>query len=235
MISYVAKPQPIKGVIFDFHATLVDARDPGDWIRAAQVRLGRPGPLPSSPEPADVDDLSAFMHRIWEHASVIDPASERDLSQAHHRDVFSRTVGQRSDVDPELIDALYAVMADQWVAFDDTLPVLRELKARGLRVALLSNIGLDIRPHLEQIGVADLVDRVVLSYEVGVVKPAPGIFQHALDMLGLAAGETLMVGDSWHADAGAAALGIRTLILPRTLGPVHGLDAVLRLVGETAS
>lgn len=39
-----------------------------------------------------------------------------------------------------------------------------------------------------------------------------------------------MVGDSWRDDAGAAALGIRTLLLPRTTGPVHGLDAVLRLV-----
>jgi FMN phosphatase YigB (HAD superfamily) len=39
-----------------------------------------------------------------------------------------------------------------------------------------------------------------------------------------------MVGDSWKDDAGAGALGIRTLILPRTRGRVHGLDAVLRLV-----
>lgn len=55
---------------------------------------------------------------------------------------------------------------------------------------------------------------------------------HALKRLGLHAGEVLMVGDNWRADAGAAALGIRTLILPRTTGTTHGLGAVLRLVGE---
>jgi FMN phosphatase YigB (HAD superfamily) len=39
-----------------------------------------------------------------------------------------------------------------------------------------------------------------------------------------------MVGDNPHDDAGAALLGIRTLLLPRTSGPRHGLDVVLRLV-----
>jgi hypothetical protein len=40
-----------------------------------------------------------------------------------------------------------------------------------------------------------------------------------------------MVGDSAHDDAGAALIGIRTLILPRTSGTRQGLDIVLRLVG----
>jgi FMN phosphatase YigB (HAD superfamily) len=63
------------------------------------------------------------------------------------------------------------------------------------------------------------------------VKPQPEIFRAALDALEVAPEETLMVGDAWTDDGGAAALGIRTLILPRTRGRVHGLDAVLRLVG----
>jgi hypothetical protein len=39
-----------------------------------------------------------------------------------------------------------------------------------------------------------------------------------------------MVGDAWQDDAGAAALGVRTLILPRTDDPSHGLELVVRLV-----
>jgi FMN phosphatase YigB (HAD superfamily) len=39
-----------------------------------------------------------------------------------------------------------------------------------------------------------------------------------------------MVGDNPVDDVGAAALGIRTLVLPRTPAPVHGLGLVLRLV-----
>ena len=68
------------------------------------------------------------------------------------------------------------------------------------------------------------------SYEVGAVKPQPEIFARA-DLLNMSAGDALMVGDSWRVDARAAAVGIRTLILPQTSGPSHGLEAVLRLVG----
>ena len=87
----------------------------------------------------------------------------------------------------------------------------------------------DLRPILQRAGLA--VDAVVLSYEVGSVKPDRGIFEHALALLGATPDESLMVGDSWRDDAGAAALGIRTLLLPRTTGRTHGLAAVLRLLG----
>src|SRR5450755_930715 len=91
-------PAPITGVIFDFHATLVDARDPGGWVRAACRRLGRPLNGSTASGAAQLEGLCEHLDRIWEHASTIDPNSERDLSQACHREVFSRAVGIRSDV-----------------------------------------------------------------------------------------------------------------------------------------
>jgi FMN phosphatase YigB (HAD superfamily) len=72
----------------------------------------------------------------------------------------------------------------------------------------------------------------VLSYEVGVVKPDPAIFELALDRLGRPGRRTLMVGDSPRDDVGGVTHRIRTLILPRTDGPVHGLGTVLRMVGS---
>lgn len=164
------------------------------------------------------------------HADTIDPGSSRDLSQVWHREVFIQALSLFPGVEPGFGEALYAVMADQWVAFDDTMPVLTELAERGVPIVVVSNIGIDIRPFLSQAGLADKLDGVVLSYEVGAVKPQPEIFAHALDLLDMPAGDALMVGDSWRDDAGAAAVGIRTLILPRTSGPSHGLEAVLRLV-----
>ncbi len=225
-------PEPIKGVIFDFHATLVDGGDGGRWIDAALRRLAEDG----SPEPdLSADQLAGLREHldgIWQHAHTIDPRSERDLSQDRHWDVFSRTVALRPGVKPDLIAALYAVMPDQWTLFDDALPVLRELRSRGVRIVVLSNIGLDIRPLLERFGVSDLLDGVLLSYEVGLVKPDPAIYSRALDLLGVPGVQTLMVGDSPLADVGGVPLQIRTLILPRTEGPVHGLGTVLQLVGN---
>lgn len=215
----------IESVIFDFHSTLVDGGEPDAWVGAALGRLGRPA-LPAPEREA----LAAYLDHLWTHAHTVDPKSERDLSPERHRDVFTRTMALFPGIDDELTAALYDTMTGQWRAFEDALPVIRELKDRGVRVAVLSNVGIDIRDCLAANGLDTLVDQVVLSYEVGVVKPDPAIFAVVLERLGTTGEATLMVGDSGRDDVGGAALGIRTLILPRTRGPVHGLEAVLRLV-----
>jgi HAD superfamily hydrolase (TIGR01509 family) len=223
---------PINGVIFDFHATLVDAGDPLRWIDAAFRHLTDAGSQVSHLDDAEVEALAAHLFQVWQHARTIDPDSERDLSQARHQEIFTQTVALLPGIHPDLTAALYAVMTDQWTAFDDTLPVLRELKSRGIKIVVLSNIGIDVRACLDRSGVSDLLDGLVLSYEVGLAKPDPAIFAHALKLLGVPGENTLMVGDSPKDDVGGVGLNIRTLILPQTQGPVHGLDAVLRLVGH---
>ena len=129
-----------------------------------------------------------------------------------------------------IANALYDVMLDTWHAYDDTVPTLQALKAAGIRICLLSNAGVPIRNVLDREGVSSLVDAVVLSYEVGYVKPDHRIFRAALSALDLNAENVLMVGDNANDDGGGASLGLRTLILPRTNGRVHGLDTVVRLV-----
>jgi len=86
-----------------------------------------------------------------------------------------------------------------------------------------------MRTVLDREGLTPLINGVVLSYEVGLVKPDIRIFQAALDAIACPANEALMVGDSGRDDSGGTALGIRTLILPRTSGRVHGLGAVVSL------
>lgn len=215
----------IESVIFDFHSTLVDGGEPGEWIGAALRRLGR-----SALSAPDHEALSTYLEHVWQHAHTIDPKSDRDLSSDLHRDVFERTMALFPGIDEGLVAALYETMTGQWRAFDDSLPVLRSLRSSGIKVAVLSNVGIDIRDCLARNGMDTLVDQVVLSYETGIVKPDPAIFALVLDRLGATGEQTLMVGDSARDDVGGAALGIRTLILPRTRGRVHGLEAVLRLI-----
>ena len=82
-------------------------------------------------------------------------------------------------------------------------------------------------------GVGHLVDTYVLSFEQGCQKPDPRMFLAALDLLGVDAHRTLMVGDRASHDGGAAAVSIATFILPPAPTDVsmRGLDAVARLVG----
>jgi len=211
---------PIRAVLLDFHATLVDQGDAHEWLEAG---LARSGVALGQAERAAITER---LDDIWMHARVIDPDSGRDHSAQAHAAVFREVMtGHAPDA---LVEALYAVMLDMWWAYDDSAPLLEALRARGVRTAVLSNVGVDIRPVMARQGL--VTDAVILSCAVGAVKPQPEIFAAALAALDVPAEDALMVGDSWKDDAGAGALGIRTLILPRTRGRVHGLDAVLRLV-----
>lgn len=82
---------------------------------------------------------------------------------------------------------------------------------RQARIAIVSNNILEEQQEKLQVcGLEVFVDELVVSGEVGVSKPDSEIFQVALDRLGVAPDETVMVGDSWAADVeGARAMGIR--------------------------
>lgn len=218
-------------MLFDFHSTLVDQGDPYEWLDRAWAHSGRAGTPASSLGEQGRDDLAGWVDRIWEHVREVDPGNERDLSPQRHREVYDALMERVPQVDDELARSLYEVMLETWIPYDDSVPTLTELKRRGIRTALVSNVGIDVRPVVERGGLEHLLDVVMLSYEAGVVKPDAAIFQHTLDALGVPAVEALMVGDSAQDDAGAALIGIRTLILPRTTGTRHGLEIVLRLVG----
>ena len=236
-----APGHPIRGVVFDLHATLLHGGDPAAWFAAATSLLAedptRGGRFPApdaegqdAPIPT-VEQLAPIAARIWEHAREIDPASERDLSPQQHRAVYDRLIEHLGIIPEPLADALYVTMPDQWGAYEEAAGVLAALRERGVRTAVLSNVGLDPRPALRRCGLAGLYDAEVFSFEVGTVKPDPAIFQMAADALDLPPRELLMVGDSVEDDTGAAHLGMRTLILPRNAGTTHGLQQVLRLVG----
>ncbi len=89
---------------------------------------------------------------------------------------------------------------------------------RGAKLGLCSNFshsGTALRV-LEEAGLRPLLEVVAISDAVGFRKPRPEIFQATLDALGVAAEETLHVGDDLRADVGGAApLGIRTAWITR--------------------
>ncbi len=222
-------PGPLKAILFDLHSTLVDQGDAADWLERAWHRLERPASARAGLAPAQYEHIVALIDRLWEHAPDLDPNGERDLSPERHRLTYDRLAARFPDLEKPLADALYETMLETWEPYDDTLPVLRGLKQRGLRTALISNVGFDVRPLLARTGMERHLDAVLLSCDVGVVKPHRAIFERALEELHVRPSEALMVGDNASDDAGAARLGIRTLLLPRTRGPRHGLDLVLKL------
>ena len=215
---------PITTVIFDVHSTLIDQGDSRQWLDIALAKSG------AQLEPADHAELAAFLDRVWENARVLDPTSERDLSSAAHERVFHALLTEGPPLDPRLSTALYEVILDTWHAYADAAPTLAGLKELGVRIGFLSNAALPLHDVLDREGLSSYADAIVLSCEIGVVKPSLEIFAAVLQALGSTAAESLMVGDSGHDDVGGTGLGMRTLVLPRTRGASHGLGVVLGLV-----
>ncbi|WP_233218575.1 HAD family hydrolase [Deinococcus arcticus] len=108
--------------------------------------------------------------------------------------------------------------------------VLLELRARGLKVGVLSNTLPSIDRTLRAVGLDDLVDVAVATCVVGVHKPDAGAYLHAAGALGVAPAEVLFVDDKAENVAAAQALGMQAVQIDlrgEVRGAIHDLRAVL--------
>ena len=100
--------------------------------------------------------------------------------------------------------------------FDDVIPVLKELRARGITVGLVTNMDRKGDDIADGLGLKDHLDLTVTSLEVGASKPDPAIFRAALDRAGAEPHESIHVGDQPSSDVeGALSAGIGPVLLDR--------------------
>jgi len=145
---------------------------------------------------------------------------ERDIGTLSVADSVAQTLlACGVEPDPELVDALLRketeLLRQQVRLFDDAVPFLTGLRANGTAIALVSNCGDTTRALLEYLGVIPLADAVVLSCEVGSMKPSPDIYHTALEDLGVAATDAVMIDDQPSFCAGAEAVGVRAIQILR--------------------
>jgi len=120
--------------------------------------------------------------------------------------------------------------------YDDTLPALKALSARGLTLAIVSNTpwgspGYLWREELARMGVSEWFDVEVFCTDVGWRKPAREIYDYTLAKLGAKPDECLFVGDDDRWDViGPREVGIDSLLLVRDTPDEHVRpDAIRRL------
>lgn len=167
--------------------------------------------------------------------------SDREIGEAFHRTRPARSTGAFPDTRGDLVSVLEAVdvdpapdlleellaMEDEMAAsvrlYDDSLEVVRAVRARGVPAALVSNCSHNTRPIVDRLGLEREFDAVVLSFEVGAMKPDPAIYREALARLGdPAPGTSVFVDDQVRYCDGAEAVGLQTFLILRPEEALEG-------------
>jgi putative hydrolase of the HAD superfamily len=116
----------------------------------------------------------------------------------------------RAQLTEAMLDSL------RFSAYPDAPPALAALRARGLRLVVVSNWDVSLPTVLADAGLAEALDGVLTSAAVGAPKPAPAIFAAALELAGVAPERAVHVGDSLaHDVAGARGAGVAPVLLCR--------------------
>lgn len=100
--------------------------------------------------------------------------------------------------------------------YEDVVPALDALQARGKRLGVISNFSPNCEPLLRRLGLAQYFDFFVVSGIIGIEKPDPRIFEAAIQASGRAVSELVYVGDSvFHDVEGAQSAGMDAILLDR--------------------
>ncbi len=200
---------PINAVLFDLDDTLVDHSDASRRSTAhvieSDVALAQAG----------LDAVQAENVRLLEalHLEVaVGQRSADDARVERWRSLLLHFGGNRSRAAELAALARIAYRAHE-TAVPGAHELLRALTRLGLRLAIVSNNSrAEQLGKLQRLAPGGYFDSVTVSADHGIRKPDPRLFRIALDALGLAPGEAVFVGDSWHNDvAGALAAGIRPI------------------------
>jgi len=220
----------LEAVLFDYGDTLLEFRlDDGLWLGAMRDMLAAAG---GPPERA-ADLRGEIERRVTELTA--DPDDHAEL--VYEEVVAGALAAVGTSPGPELLRTAIEAQHRGWLGARRLHPkahwLLQEVRARGLRIGIVSNT-FDppdlLHADLVSDGVAERVDAIVFSSELGLRKPAPEIYRAALVALDVEPANALFVGDRVREDVqGPAALGMRTCLVTyfRVDGGDHGLaDAV---------
>lgn len=207
----------IRAVCFDLDGTLL--RD--DHVDGVVLRVARDL---ASRYDLDPDALAAANERVWwDYWPDVGEAWMRGQIPGGDvpLEVWRRALAEVGVTDAVAATAAVALHAElegqAFSLYPESVEVLGALRERGIRIAIVTNgpSGLQ-RAKLRAVDLEKAADVVVVSGEHGTHKPDPAIFALTLEALGVAADETLFVGDNQVADVGGArAAGLTAVWIDR--------------------
>jgi len=203
-------PPTFDAVVFDVGGTLLHV--PRDPQEAALERIAHLGTVSLDEFRTEVQAAVAAWREHEYRPECEDLAAtwtrhyERALSAAHF-------TGDCAEAARLLEDDF---LIDGWEVFADAIPVLDALRARAVRLAVVSNWPPTLEQTLARAGLRHYFDVVVSSGVVGFAKPHRRIFEIVAEELRLPPARILYVGDDLEHDAlGAPRAGMQALLLDR--------------------
>ena len=150
-------------------------------------------------------------------ASVIGSTDDRSRGWLYFNLVLQHAgVEQNAGTDAALVELReYHKSQNLWEHVEpDVEPALAALRARGLRLVVVSNANGRLRHLFDRLQLTRWFDHVLDSHEWGVEKPDPRLVELALEQAGADATRTVHVGDLYHVDViGARRAGLRDAVL----------------------
>lgn len=207
----------IKAVFFDLYQTLVCYDPPREEIES-KVLKG----FGIDVSPAELArPLVAADEFIYNEIARL-PLSGRSTEEKmalylKHQEILLREAG--IDFDREILARLLGAMQQSrmdLVLFDDVIPLLDDLKDRGLILGLISNVEQDMTEILTKLKLPSWLEIIVTSQDAGAGKPRPEIFREALRQAHVQPAEAIYIGDQYQVDmVGASGAGMKGILIDR--------------------
>lgn len=201
--------------IFDLYGTLSDIRTNESkaslWKYMARYMTLQGAPY-SAPELRKRyrDLINAVRLEQYEKNRAQFPESESEEIEVNLSEVFSRLYSEKNIIPTPQLLADWALMyrtvsLDYVRLYDGAEALLKELRRRGKKVYLLSNAQrLFTEPELRSLGIYDLFDDVLISSDIGFMKPSRQFYTALLKKHSLDPKDSVMIGNDWQADAWGA-------------------------------
>jgi len=192
-----------KWIAFDVYATLIDREEGAGTAFHAIARKNAMN--------EEGYDLFEEWHNevIRIYRSSADFVSWKEAGRTAVKELFEK---HRVKGDAKDIEILYTSFKD-WKPYEDVKPVLTELRRRGYRLAVVTNMDTDL---FERTRIGVNFDAAITSEMARAYKPNPKIFDYALDKMGCAKDDLLWIGTSPWADIqGAKIFGLKMVWIRR--------------------